>query len=392
MLVLLRIFFTWSRRMIISDTSRMGFHESVLRLRYHNLAMNICASCFLLRDGWTFGAVVQLLCSKHGKNIVKQIIGLLQICLEFCKICLEFCIEVVPVACEYWMLRIQIYFCMLMMWDGTYIDILNDVFAFFVYYLAHLPWRCPRSFRLLHSFLVFYMVEPHDTCNSSCGCKKKPEKGRPKKNSASVGAFKPPPDLRSHKQVNEYEFAVEREDVPEPLTNSEISDELLEMAACKCSTCKRYCGGCLLGQSGVTYGEATEACRACREVLRSQTGSHYDVAFSHLFRSTITDERKNEMGVVTKIFHSWKVSVGGRNIVVCRSVWATMHGVTKYTMDKFARGYKEGAVNSVAFTSYTEKHVSNMSWNDLESVLFENLPDEEEGMWCGECLSTCHCC
>jgi ubiquitin-large subunit ribosomal protein L40e len=211
------------------------------------------------------------------------------------------------------------------------------------------------------------------------------KKRRAVKNSASVGANKPAPDNRTKRMRLDRELTCVpyAESIQEPLTDLQISELIGELGKCKCGMCNGKYGGSLFASGNLSVVSGISVIRSCLEILRPHTGLLYETKFGELFRATIVPTKANAKN--DKLNHIWKVNADGSDVVVCRRTWAVVHGVSPYKLDQYAKAYKDsptGNVLSTQISAYTEASISDdMSWDEFENIIFENLPDEEIGEW-----------
>jgi hypothetical protein len=366
------------------------FVTSVCGQRIMHLGVCALGSYFLLQDGCILGAVVLIFSTKYGINLIREGRILLLLLLEYC-------IDVVPVTCEFWCLQIQIYICVMCNDNSSLIDAVAADIERLIYRIF--PLCCPRA---IYCMIFCHVIENETAQHKSssgmsggcadgnclkarcstgmCGGCTGVDSKKTKKNRSSVGAFKPAPDLRTKRKRNEHDVTnciIEEQRVP--MSDDDVIGVFVELKKCGCKLCgNRYGGNLTTGPEGIAAAMVTV--RECRAQLSGHFDLDYDRAFSQLFRSTITKTDKDDKGNVSKLYHEWKVPVGGEDIKVCRSTWARLHGVSEYSLDNESRIYR-GAPKAISaqLTSYTDSYIADYSFDELETIITDNLPDESEG-------------
>lgn len=314
------------------------------RMRFSFLGVYFWAACVLWTEGWSAQSFWLLIFSPYG-------IAASKICGNFVSNACIFSIQ-----CK--LLQLHILYVILLEGGDERMELLNFAVDFI---LKNLSFRFPKALRVLYSGLFCYMVEPTrgpvcetkcDVDTGVCGDNPTAKQKKRKPNSASVGAHKPAPDLRSNRKRLHEELTSGYGDAPfRDLTAADLLVDLEKMKQCRCKHGKQHSGGCLLAANG-DVNQVLEAVKSCREILRRQSGILWESTFGELFRGTIVEEQRNAAGVVTKIAHCFKICVGGTNVNVCRRVWAIAHGVNSYQLDAYSKAYRKSLQGTIHICRY----------------------------------------
>jgi hypothetical protein len=324
-------------------------HSSRIVSNYCHLTLCICVARILHCQGYYLISVLLILATRHVQNAFRE-------CRILCKLLPQFVAGIprfVWFVVSFWALECHMYIQYMRYDESARMDLFNSIYCFMMKHFR--MSRFPRHLmRLLWNIHYIKEYNPDTSAfedkpqrckhQHKCSCPKQGHGAIPKKvvkttrkNLRSVGAKVVKIHRQSKKQRTDNEATVFTEAVATVLTNVECMKLYGKLQnSCSCGLANKPLGGCFLA----TNPDPTAACdtiRACHEVLRTQNLTGCESTKINLFKSTVDKEGSTD----EKFKYNCVVKCEGKDVRVCRRVFALMHGLSVYAWDDMAKLMKE---------------------------------------------------
>jgi hypothetical protein len=207
---------------------------------------------------------------------------------------------------------------------------------------------------------------------------------RPKKTKASKGS-----KFTMRIALGEDEL---EESIPPPLSQQDIMSKIHSLGNC----CRRK-KNCFLdifsseGGSKIDFNSAVDFFRECWEITRVKTKSEKETFLISEFKESLKPRRNEE----SDFDHVWRLKVStvknpsqtiwrhancGLKLRVCRKVWYTVSGFTKWQVDKCSKVLRGNfEATTLSHHPFSDSTLHPYTYNETAEIFAANLPEIGEG-------------